>query len=154
MNLRTLKQIWEQLNNEIFSGVLYPPRFFRTRSSGEYASYVAGVAAQSELHFNTTAINEFDYFYEYGNNASTFADSGGEVAYNDIQEGIEYLTIYYPPAVPENLITEITFKVNEKSQLNIIIFADGIEVYNALKIRNDIFLDLTIPATEIVVYVF
>jgi hypothetical protein len=104
--------------------------------------------------FNTTAINEFDYIYEYGNNASTFADSGGEVVYNDILEEIEYLTIYYPPAVPENLITEITFKVNEKSQLNIIIFADGREVYSALKIKNDIFLDLTIPATEIVVYVF
>ena len=56
MNLRTLKQIWEQLNSEVFSGVLYPPRFHRTRSRGEYASYVAGITTQSELHFNTTAI--------------------------------------------------------------------------------------------------
>ncbi|MHC4266471.1 MAG: hypothetical protein ACYSUK_11140 [Planctomycetota bacterium] len=56
MNLRTLKQIWEQLNDTVFSGVLYPPRFYRTRSRGEYASYVAGIGTESELHFNTTAI--------------------------------------------------------------------------------------------------
>ncbi|MBK5113972.1 MAG: hypothetical protein KGD59_09730 [Candidatus Heimdallarchaeota archaeon] len=104
--------------------------------------------------FNTTSEEFSNYMYEYGNNLSTFDDSGGEVIYNDIDEELEYMTIYYPPAVPENLITEITFSIYEKSQLNIIIFADGREVYNALKIRNGISIDLTIPASEIVVYVF
>ncbi|NHK30965.1 MAG: hypothetical protein FK730_06405 [Asgard group archaeon] len=95
-----------------------------------------------------------DYVYEFNSSASTFEDSGGEVTYNDVNENVEFMTIYYPPAVPDTFITKITFRIGEKSQLNIIIFADNREVFNALKIKNDILLDLTIPAIEIVVYIF
>lgn len=104
--------------------------------------------------YNETSEEFSDYVYEYNSNASTFEDSGGEVAYNDVQENLEFMTIYYPLAVTDMVITEITFRIGEKSQLNIIIFADNREVFNALKIKNDISIDLTIPATEIIVYIF
>jgi hypothetical protein len=104
--------------------------------------------------YNSTSEQFSDYIYLFDDNASTFEDSGGEVAYNDLQEEMEYMTIYYPPAVPDISITEITFRISEKSQLNIIIFADDKEVFNALRIKKDITIDLTIPATEIVVYIF
>jgi len=117
--------------------------------------YIRSIIQGFEVEvYNTTADEFFDYIYVYNSNSSTFEDSGGEVVYNDIDEDLEYITIYYPPAVPEHLITEITFNIIEKSQLNIVIFADGREIYNALKIKNDFTLDLTIPATEIIVYVF
>lgn len=57
MKLATLIQIWEQLNDSVFSGLLYPPCFYRTRSRGEYASYVAGIGSESQLYFNTDHIS-------------------------------------------------------------------------------------------------
>ncbi|NHJ49362.1 MAG: hypothetical protein FK733_16350 [Asgard group archaeon] len=104
--------------------------------------------------YNSSSEEFSDYAYVYISNTSTFEDTGGVVDYNDAQEDREYMTIYYPLAVSDLSITEIAFSIGEKSQLNIIIFADGREVYNALRIRNDIILDLDIPAIEIVVYVF
>jgi len=52
MNLRTFKNIWEQLNNEVFSGLLFPPRFYRTRSNYSYATYVAGIDCESDMYYH------------------------------------------------------------------------------------------------------
>jgi hypothetical protein len=118
-------------------------------------NYIKTIFSYFEAEVYNSTSEEFStYGYVFISNSSTFENSGGEVTFNDIQESLEYVTIYYPPAVPENTITEITFYVKEKSQLNIIIFADGREVHNALRIKSDINIDLTIPATEIVVYIF
>lgn len=117
--------------------------------------YIRTIISGFEVEvYNTTSEKFSVYIYEYDNNISTFEDTGGEVVYNDVKENVEFMTIYYPPAVTDIVITEITFRIVEKSQLNIIIFADNREVYNAIKIKNDITLDLTLPAIEIVVYIF
>ncbi len=106
--------------------------------------------------YNSSTIDELtDYVYIYNSTESTFEDAGGEVYYIDDKENVEYMQISFNPESSENLIQIITFHVAEKSQLNIMIFADNREVYNALKIKNDIELSfsLVLPS-EIFVYVF
>ena len=104
--------------------------------------------------FNSTSTLFSDHVYDYNDSTiNTFDDINGIVNYFDIKEEIEYMEITFVGA-PELSIKSITFHVNEKSQLNIIIFADGREVYNALRIKKDISIELVLLATEISVYVF
>lgn len=56
MKLRTLINIWETLNAEIFADVLDRPFIRNTRSSGEYASYLASEYYGSTLFFNAAII--------------------------------------------------------------------------------------------------
>lgn len=52
MKLQTFKNIWEELNETVFASVLFPPRFYRTRSNYSYAAYVAGIDCESDMYFN------------------------------------------------------------------------------------------------------
>lgn len=109
--------------------------------------------------FSVTAYNVTDedfYIYNYipNSSSSNFETTIGEVVYNDEQLNLEYMEISIVPATPEMTIQKVTFIVNEKSQLNIIIFADGNEVYNAMKIKSNIALVFLLFVTEISVYVF
>jgi hypothetical protein len=108
--------------------------------------------------FSVTAYNVTDedfYTYSYERNSTnTFETEIGEVVYVDEQANLEYMEISVAPTAPEMTIQKITFFINEKSQLNIIIFADGNEVYNAMKIKNNIALVFLLFVTEISVYVF
>jgi hypothetical protein len=108
--------------------------------------------------FSVTAYNVTDedfYTYSYERNSTnTFESEIGEVVYVDEQTNLEYLEISVAPSAPEITIQKVTFFINEKSQLNIIIFADGNEVYNAMKMKNDISLVFLLFVTEISVYVF
>ena len=103
---------------------------------------------------NTTSLTSSTYKYIQNSNLSTFENVSGEVAFNDDRPDMEYMVISFPPSAPEMSIQLITFHINEKSQLNIIIFADGIEVYNAMKIKKDVTLNFSPYAVEITVYVF
>jgi len=103
---------------------------------------------------NTTSLTSSSYKYIQNSNLSTFENVSGEVAFTDDRTDMEYMVISFPPSAPEMSIQLITFHINEKSQLNIIIFADGIEVYNAMKIKNDITINFSPYAVEISVYVF
>jgi len=104
--------------------------------------------------FNTTSEQLANYIYTNDSITSTFEDIGGDVTYNDAQVDLEYMVIFFYPYASEMSIQKITFHINEKSQLNIIVFADGREVYNAMKIKTDIVLDFLLFASEISVYVF
>ncbi|MHA1188525.1 MAG: hypothetical protein ACTSSK_17020 [Candidatus Heimdallarchaeota archaeon] len=103
---------------------------------------------------NTTSLTSSSYKYIQNSNLSTFENVSGEVVFTDDRTDMEYMVISFPPSAPEMSIQLITFHINEKSQLNIIIFADGIEVYNAMKIKNDITINFSPYAVEISVYVF
>jgi len=104
--------------------------------------------------FNSTILSSASYFYEFNNTNSTFGDCGGLVGYFDILEDVEYMSISFDAWASESSIESITFHIGEKSQLNIIIFADGREVYNALKIKNDISIEFQLFAIELIAYVF
>ncbi len=109
--------------------------------------------------FSVTAYNEteddfFNFKYIQDSNSSTFEDMLGEVDYIDNREDMEYMVISIAPAATEMSIRSITFHINEKSQLNIIIFADNKEVFNAMKIKKDITINFILFVTEISVYVF
>ncbi|MHA1306954.1 MAG: hypothetical protein ACTSQN_06640 [Candidatus Heimdallarchaeota archaeon] len=104
--------------------------------------------------YNSIADGFTSYNYLYNSNTSTFDAAIGDVDYIDEQENMEYMLISIAPSAPELTIQKITFSVNEKSQLNIIIFADGKEVFNAMKIKNDIALVFLLFVSEISVYVF
>ncbi|MBN1329692.1 MAG: hypothetical protein JXA54_09490 [Candidatus Heimdallarchaeota archaeon] len=123
-------------------------------STNKYLSSI--ISSFNVRVYNSSTIDELtDYVYIYNSSDSTFEDSGGQVYYIDDKENLEYMKISFSPEASENLIQIITFHVEEKSQLNIIIFADNREVYSALKIKNDIELNfsLVLPS-EIIVYVF
>ncbi|MFW9923724.1 MAG: hypothetical protein ACFFDW_10610 [Candidatus Thorarchaeota archaeon] len=105
--------------------------------------------------FNSTSESISEYSYDYNNTAgSTFLDIGGAVIYNDEQENLEFMKIFFNPSATDVSIQGIYFRLNEKTQLNIIILADGREVYNALQIKSDIDLEFQLFSTEILVYVF
>lgn len=104
--------------------------------------------------FNTTSEQLSNYKYIHNSNTSTFENVGGEVVFNDAQEDLEYMVISFAPSASEMSIQSITFRINEKSQLNIIIFAENREVFNAMKIKKDITIDFLLFASEISVYVF
>jgi hypothetical protein len=52
VKLRTLINVWGQLNAEVFAGVLYPPCFYSTRSRNNFAGYAAGIDCESDMYFN------------------------------------------------------------------------------------------------------
>lgn len=105
--------------------------------------------------FNKTSERIRDYSYDYNNSAgSTFLDIGGAVVYNDEQENLEYMKIFFNPSTTDLSIESVFFRLSTKSQLNIIILSDGREVFNALSIKFNIDLDFQLFSSEIVVYVF
>ncbi|HUT82830.1 MAG TPA: hypothetical protein VMZ29_16660 [Candidatus Bathyarchaeia archaeon] len=118
--------------------------------------YLSSIISSFDISvYNSSTVDvvtEYSYIY---NSTNTFENSGGEVDYIDDKANLEYMKIYFSPEASENLIQIITFHVNEKSQLNIMIFGDGREYYSNLQIKNDIEITFTLllPA-EIIVYVF
>ena len=105
--------------------------------------------------FNSTSESIRDFSYDYNNTAgSTFLDIGGSVIYNDEQENLEYMKIFFTPSITDLSIESVFFRLNDKTRLNIIILSEGREVYNALDVRFNIDLDFQLFSSEIVVYVF
>ncbi|MEA2071220.1 MAG: hypothetical protein U9O98_08015 [Asgard group archaeon] len=115
--------------------------------------YLRSIIDSFEVNvFNLTSEGFNMYNYTY-NDTSTFEDIGGSVIYNDEQKDLEYIKIFFP-STTDLSIESVTFNVKQKSQLNVIIFADNREVYNARKIKSDINLEFPVLASEIYLYVF
>ena len=56
MKLRTAIEMYDELNETAFAGLLYRPLFFDTRNRYTYAAYEAGITVPSAIYVNCRMI--------------------------------------------------------------------------------------------------